>query len=240
MKHSVSRWTSVLILLLAIPAVVLIGAVLFPQRYSAFVSLIVTLLVFIPIFASFEKRSTSAGELAVLAGMIALSTVGRFVFAFLPGFKPVTALTILSAMYLGKNAGFAVGAMTAVLSNFYFGQGPWTPFQMLAWGLIGYLAGLLAVPLRKNRVALGFFGAAAGVLFSLLMDIWTVLWADGTFLFSRYLAAVTAALPVTLEYALSNLLFLWILAVPVGEKLRRVTRKYGLFSAESSKKEDLS
>ena len=112
-----------------------------------------------------------------------------------------------------------------MLSNMFMGQGPWTPFQMLAWGLIGFSAGVLAGPMRKSRAALCVFGAAAGVMFSLLMDIWTVLWADGTFNLARYVSA----LPVTAEYAVSNVIFLLILANPIGEKLERMKKKYGLF-----------
>ena len=100
---------------------------------------------------------------------------------------------------------------------------------MLAWGLIGFSAGVLAGPMRKSRAALCVFGAAAGVMFSLLMDIWTVLWADGTFNLARYAAAVVSALPVTTEYAVSNVIFLLILANPIGEKLERMKKKYGLF-----------
>lgn len=210
-------------------AVVFGGALLFRGKHYAWISLCVSVLVLVPVFGSFEKRDTSSKELVILCVMIALSAAGRFIFAWLPGFKPVTAITVITAMWLGRDAGFAVGALSAAVSNFYFGQGPWTPFQMLAWGLIGFSAGVLAGPMRKSRAALCVFGAAAGVMFSLLMDIWTVLWADGTFNLARYAAAVVSALPVTAEYAVSNVIFLLILANPIGEKLERMKKKYGLF-----------
>ena len=95
--------------------------------------------------------------------------------------------------------------------------------------MIALSAAGLAGPMRKSRAVLCAFGAAAGVLFSLLMDIWTVLWADGTFNLARYAAAVVSALPVTAEYAVSNVIFLLILANPIGEKLERMKKKYGLF-----------
>ena len=101
---------------------------------------------------------------------------------------------------------------------------------MLAWGVIGLLAGALSRPLKKSRIALCAFGALAGVLFSLLMDIWTVLWMDGRFVLTRYLAALSSALPVTVGYAVSNVIFLLLLAGPIGEKLERIKKKYGLFS----------
>lgn len=143
-------------------AVVFGGALLFRGKHYAWISLCVSVLVLVPVFRSFEKRDTSSKELVILCVMIALSAAGRFIFAWLPGFKPVTAITVITAMWLGRDAGFAVGALSAAVSNFYFGQGPWTPFQMLAWGLIGFSAGVLAGPMRKAAAALCVFGAGGG------------------------------------------------------------------------------
>lgn len=217
------------LLLLLIPSVVVVGALLFREKYYAWISLCVAVISVIPLFYAFERRESSGKELTVLAVLIAISAAGRFIFAWLPGFKPVTAITVVVAVWLGKEAGFVVGALSAVVSNMYFGQGPWTPFQMFAWGLLGLLAGLLAKPLQKHRAMLCVFGALAGVLFSLTMDVWTTLWADNTFQLSRYGASIVAALPITAEYALSNVIFLLLLAKPIGEKLTRIKRKYGLF-----------
>lgn len=218
-----------LVLLAAIPLVVLAGAVMFREKFYAWIALCVAVLSCLPLFYCFERKESSSRELTVLAVLIAMSAAGRFVFAWLPGFKPITAITVIAAVYLGREAGFAVGALSAVVSNFYFGQGPWTPFQMFAWGVIGFFAGLLSRPMRKSRVLLCCFGALAGVLFSLTMDVWTTLWADSAFNFSRYAAAVLSALPITVEYAVSNVIFLLLLAKPIGEKLERIKKKYGLF-----------
>lgn len=218
------------VLLLAVPAAVIFGAVIFKEKYYAWISLCVAVLSCIPLFYSFVRKESSSKELTVLAVMIAVSAAGRFIFAWLPGFKPITAITVIVAIWLGKEAGFVVGSLSAVVSNFYFGQGPWTPFQMFAWGLLGFFAGLAAKPLRKNKVLLCVFGALAGILYSLTMDIWTTLWADGSFNVPRYIAAVISALPVTAEYAVSNIIFLLILAKPIGDKLERIKRKYGLFA----------
>jgi len=221
---------TVCILLLLIPAVVVLGAVIFKEKYYAWISLCVAVLSCIPLFYSFERRESSSKELTVLAVMIAISAAGRFIFAWLPGFKPITAITVIVAIWLGKEAGFVVGSLSAVVSNFYFGQGPWTPFQMFSWGLLGFIAGLLARPMRKNKIILCFFGALAGVMFSITMDVWTILWSDGTFNLSRYGASVISALPVTVEYAVSNVIFLLLLSKPIGEKLERIKKKYGLFA----------
>ena len=231
MKHK--NFFTVFLLILVIPSIVVTGTLIFKEKYYAWISLCAAILSCLPLFYSFERKETSSKELTVIAVMVALSVMGRFLFAWLPGFKPVTALTIIAAVWLGKETGFAVGALSAVVSNFYFGQGPWTPFQMFAWGILGFLAGILAKPLRVKKALLCAFGVAAGILYSLTMDVWTVLWAENGFSFSRYAAAVITAFPVTVEYAVSNIVFLLILTRPIGEKLERLKKKYGLFVTAS-------
>ena len=221
---------TIIILLLLIPAVVILGAVVSKEKHYAWISLCVALLSCIPLFYSFERKENSSKELTVLAAIIAISSVGRFIFAWLPGFKPITAITIIAAIWLGYEAGFVVGSLSAVISNLYFGQGPWTPFQMLAWGLVGFLAGLLSKPLQKSKILLCVSGLLAGILYSLTMDIWTTIWADGTFNLLRYKAAIISSLPITAEYAVSNAVFLLLLSKPIGEKLERIKKKYGLFA----------
>lgn len=217
-----------IIFFLAIPAVVLCGALIFDAKRSAWISLCVVVLACVPFFFRYEKKKPDTKELVLIAALTALSVAGRMLFAFLPGFKPVTALVVLTALYFGKEAGFMTGALSAVVSNFYFGQGPWTPFQMLSWGLIGFIAGLIAAPLRKSKLLLALYGAFSGVFFSLLMDVWTVIWADGYFNAARYAAAIVTALPYTAVYAASNVVFLLLLANPIGKILDRIKTKYGM------------
>lgn len=216
------------ILLLCIPLVLVLGATVFAQKQEAWITLAVMVLACVPFFLSFERRQQSATRLVLIAILAALSVVGRLIFAPLPGAKPVTAMVVITALYFGGEAGFMTGALTAVLSNFYFGQGPWTPFQMFTWGLIGLIAGLLSKPLKRSRIALCVYGALSGAVYSLLMDIWTVLWYDGGFNLSRYIANVATSLPFMAIYAVSNVVFLLVLAKPIGTKLERVKTKYGL------------
>ena len=217
-----------LIYAVAFPLLAIGGAFVFKDKFYAWVTIAAVLLACLPFFIRFEKKETDAKTLILIAVMIALSVVGRFIFSPLPGFKPVTAMTVLTAMYFGSDAGFMTGALTAVISNFYFGQGPWTPFQMFSWGIIGLLAGIFAEKLKKSKVFLSVFGALAGILYSLLMDIWTVLWADGYFNFARYLAALVSSLQFTVIYAVSNVIFLLLLSKPTGKILQRVKTKYGI------------
>ncbi len=228
-KWSPRKILAVCLLLVGVPLVVVGGALLFQEKHYAWISLCVAVLSCLPLLICFERKDSTAKELITLAVLVAVSAAGRFAFAWVPGFKPVTAITVIAAMYLGREAGFVVGSLSAVVSNFYFGQGPWTPFQMFVWGFLGFLASVLATPLKRNKIWMSLYGVLAGVLFSAIMDIWSTLWADGGFNLARYLAACISAIPFTIEYAVSNVVFLLLLAKPIGEKLERIKRKYGLF-----------
>lgn len=215
------RWA---IPFLAVPLLVLLSATVFREKQHLLISFGVAALAVVLFLAGFERKAVGSRRLVIVSVMTALCITGRFI----PLFKPITALTIITAMYLGGESGFLVGALAALLSNFYFGQGPWTAFQMLAWGLIGLFAGYLAQPMKKHRALLLLYGVLSGLVYSMAMDVWTVMWYDSALNWSVYLSAIIAALPHTILYALSNFAFLWFLARPFGEKLERVKIKYGV------------
>lgn len=222
------KWLSYIILCLIVPAVVLGGALLFKEKQYAWISLCVTVLSCVPFFLHFEHSENDVRKLILIAAMVAISVIGRFIFTPIPSFKPVTAMVVITAMYFGGEAGFMTGALAAVISNFYFGQGPWTPFQMFSWGIVGFLAGIIADPLKKSKIVLTVYAVVSGVLYSLLMDVWTVLWADGYFNLSRYAAAVISAAQFTIIYAVSNVIFLLVFSKPIGKILERIKDKYRL------------
>ena len=148
----VKKWLSYIFPCILVPAAVLLGATVFKDKQYAWISLCVAVLSCVPFFLAFEKGKSGTKEMILIAVMVALSAVGRLVFAWAPSVKPVTALVIITAMYFGPQAGFMTGALTAVISNFYFGQGPWTPFQMFSWGIVGLIAGVFAPQLKKSLV----------------------------------------------------------------------------------------
>lgn len=202
------------------------GVFLLRGRQYHLLSLIGVVLACLPFLLRFEQKRPKARELVVIAAMSAISVSGRVLFAFVPGFKPVTALTIITGSALGPEAGFLSGALTAFVSNLFFGQGPWTPFQMLIWGLIGFLSGLLPQLLEKRWFLL-LYGVLSGLLFSLGMDVWTVLAIDNSFSWSRYSAVLLTSLPFAAIYAASNVVFLLLLYRPIKRKLDRLKEKYG-------------
>lgn len=207
-----------------IPGLVISGAVLFDRQRYLILSLGIAVLALLLFMSGVEKRNIGSRRMVLTAIMTALAVVGRFI----PFFKPITAIIVITAMYLGAEAGFLCGAMSVLISNIYFGQGPWTPFQMLGFGLIGLFAGYLSRPLIRSRILLLGYGVLAGSAYSMIMDVWTVLWYSGSFNGRLYLAAILSALPFTAMYAASNFIFLLLLAKPVGAKLARVKLKYGV------------
>ncbi len=207
-----------------VPMLALFGAVVFDRKRHIIISMSIAVFALLLFASGYERRSVGTRRMVIAAVMTALCFTGRF----LPILKPVAALTIITALYLGGEAGFLVGALSAILSNFYFGQGPWTAFQMLAWGLIGLIAGFLAKPLKRSLPLLLLYGLISGLAYSFIMDVWTVLWYAERFDWSLYLSALVTAIPYTVSYVISNVLFLAVLAKPFGEKLGRVQKKYGI------------
>lgn len=214
----------ILIPFVLIPSLVAVSAVAFSGQRYLIISLGIAILALLLFMAGVERRNIGSRRMVITAIMIALAVFGRFI----PLFKPMTALVVLAGIYLGAQAGFLTGAMSVLLSNIYFGQGPWTPFQMLGLGLIGLFAGYLSRWLIQNKVLLVLYGVISGVAYSFIMDIWTVLWYSEGFELGLYGTAIISALPFTALYAVSNAVFLLILSKPIGNKLNRIKIKYGV------------
>lgn len=207
-----------------IPMTLLLAALLGQEKNYRLATLAVCVLALVFFLSDFEKKKTGSRRLVLVSVMASLCVIGRLI----PYFKPVAALCALTGIYFGVGAGFLCGALAAFVSNFFFGHGPWTPFQMVAWGFLGVLGALLAKPLKKSRWLLVLFGAVGGLLFSLVMDLWTVLWYSEALNASLYLAALLSSLPHTVLYSVSNAAFLYLLAKPLGEKFQRIKTKYGV------------
>ena len=173
-------------------------------------------------------RHRSAGFISITAVLTALSVVGRIVFTPIAGFKPCTAIIIIAGVSLGADAGFICGALTALISNIYFGQGMWTLFQMVSWGLIGVLSGILSSQLGKHKWKMYLFGAFSGVLYSFIMDVFSVIWQDRGFNLARFIAYAAGSAPFCAVYAFSNVVFLLILGPRMIRSIGRVVLKYDL------------
>lgn len=247
-NRKLSRRTkvSLFLLLVLIPLTIALGVYLFrgtryaPQnilqtifgsRVYYFISLVIMIYAMIPFFMVFEGRKPQAREMIVLASLAALACAGRAAFFMLPSFKPIVAIVIISGIAFGGEAGFLVGAVTMLVSNFLFGQGPWTPWQMFAMGFIGFLTGILhqkgLLPARRLTLCIyGFlvtFFIYGGIMnpAALFMSVYEFTW-------SGLLAIYISGVPVDLVHATSTFIFLWLGAGPLLEKLQRIKIKYGL------------
>ena len=219
------------ILLAAALVTVLCGVYLLGDRKYYIISLLIIAETLAAFFLSFERRRPDAREVIIIGVLCALAIAGRTLFAMLPQFKPVCAVVITAGVCFGSGAGFLTGAVSAFVSNFYFGQGPWTPWQMFSFGIIGALAGFLSdrgiLPMR--RLPLCIFGALACIfIYGAIMNPASVLMMHPTPDVRMLLASYIAGLPFDLVHAASTVFFLWFAAEPLCEKLGRVKIKYGL------------
>ena len=243
-RLSVRTRVSLFLLLVAIPLTIAVGfyimdvaAVgtvfekLFGPRKYYFISLVIIIYSLLPFFMVFEGRKPQVRELVVLATMVALATAGRAAFFMIPSFKPIIAIVIISAIAFGGEAGFLVGAMTMVVSNFLFGQGPWTPWQMFAMGFIGFLSGILyrIGLLPTKRLSLCIYGFLVTVfIYGGIMNPAALFMSVYDFTWEGLLAIYISGIPVDLVHGSSTFIFLWIGAKPLLEKLQRIKIKYDL------------
>ena len=163
-------WAALAILLLAIPALMAVFVCVWDERKYYLTSLLLVGLMFVPFVLRFEGRRPQARELVLLSTMTALAVAGRAAFYWLPQCKPVCAIVILTAVAFTPEAGFVTGAAAGLISNFFFGQGPWTPWQMLGFGLVGFVGGVLFLGRRVRLVPLLIYGfLSVFVLYGVLL-----------------------------------------------------------------------
>ncbi len=221
------------LILTAIPAVILFGIFFLNDRSDYFISICVIILSMLPFFLVFENRRPQAREIVVIAVMAGLAVAGRAAFFMLPQFKPTAAIVIITGISLGGEAGFLTGALAGFVSNFFYGQGPWTPWQMFSFGIIGFLAGLL---FRRKRGKWKYFrvwtclygGLAALMIYGFLMDTSTVFMGMGAVHETAFLAAYLSGLPMNIIHGTASAVFLAILGEPMMRKLDRIKKKYGI------------
>jgi hypothetical protein len=160
-------------------------------------------------FAWYERAHPSSKVLALVATLAALAALGRVAFAPLPNVKPTTDIVLLSGFALGGAPGFAVGAVAALASNVFFGQGPWTPWQMGAWGLVGVLGAALGATTQRSlgRVPLAVACGAAGLLFGAILDFSTWVTFSGEHTVDGYVAFGATSLWFNVAHAAGNVVF---------------------------------
>jgi energy-coupling factor transport system substrate-specific component len=172
-------------------------------------------------FAWLEIGPGSAKEIALIATLAGAAAAGRVLFGAVPGVQPVTVMAVAAGAALGARAGFAVGALAALVSNFFLGQGTWTPWQMLAWGGCG-VAGALLAPVIRGRVPFATLCFVLGFAFSTLMDLW--LWLS---FYPHTWQALVVVLGRGVWFSAAHALGNVVLALAAGPELRRLLERYG-------------
>jgi energy-coupling factor transport system ATP-binding protein len=226
-------WVAVAIALVAIPFTIFIGINYFNDRRYFAIALLLIIECMLPFAFIFEGRKPQAREVIIIAVLCAIAVAGRVAFGFVPQFKPVVAIVIIAAVAFGGETGFLVGAVSAFVSNMFFGQGPWTPWQMFAMGLIGLIAGILFRKglLARSPMSLAVFGGIVTLLiYGMTMDTASLLiWQMDPTLDMLPLYLIQG-IPFNLIHAAASVIFLLLISRPMLEKLDRIKLKYGLVS----------
>ena len=224
MQHKISA----VLLFLLVPAA-MIACILLQSPQTALLSTLILLAALTPFFLAFERQKPRPRDFMPVVVLTALSVTGRLLFAALPNFKPVSAIVILAGVCFGRQSGFLTGALSALVSNLFFGQGPWTPWQMYAWGLMGYVAGALASTklFRRPWVVL-LYGFLASFGYGFLMNSWMLFSFVHPVTWQAALATYGAALAFDAAHAVSTVAFLSVTLLPWQKELRRIRQKYGV------------
>ncbi len=230
-----STWLCLFIIVVLVPATIFIAWELGDRKYYI-TSVLIIFYAMIPFFVSFESRKPQARELVTIAVLCAIAVASRAAFIMLPAFKPIIGIIVIAGMAFGARAGFLVGAVSAFVSNFIFGQGPWTPWQMLAFGVAGFLAGLLherGILKSDKKIQVTIFGGLLVMLIvGPLLDTSTLFMMASMVDTSSALTVYMAGVPVNAVHAAAVMLTLFLLTKPMMDKLDRIKVKYGMMDAE--------
>lgn len=177
----------------------------------------------------YERSRPPARLVASIAVLVAFAVIGRILFAPFPNVKPTTDIVIIAGFVLGFAPGWIVGSLTALVSNFYFLQGPWTPWQMFAWGLCGLIGALFARVFRGEirRVPFALACAAAGLLFGVIMNFGTAINIGGSDVLTSFWVYSARSLPFDIAHAGANFIFFLVagpLLIRMLERLKQQDR----------------
>ena len=225
-----SKWYRILpvfVFCCVMPLTIYVGHTILQQRKYYFISLVLLMEALGAFFVSYERKKPQLREMMVIAVMTAITVVGRAAFYMVPNVKPMAALTMLSGIGLGGEAGFLVGALSMLVSNIFFGQGPWTPWQMFAMGLLGWLAGLIFYRKRsydwKRVVGISVFGfVTVFLIYGGIMNPASVLMYQEHVNGNMILSAYAMGVPFDLLHAGGTFVFLLIGTRPILKKLYRI------------------
>lgn len=226
---------SVLTLLVLAPASLILCISLLKSQSYYLPAVIIIVLSIVPFFVYFEKRRIKTGEIVLTAMMIALCVASRAVMAFIPQVKPTCALVIVTAIAFGPNVGFITGSLSMFVSNFLFGQGMFTPFQMLGMGLVGFFCGALfhKKSYSTDRLLVSVVGAViCFFVYGFIADSCSVLMMLSSYTLKGILSIYASGVTFNLIHAVTTGALLFFINKPMTEKFTRLRIKYGVFELE--------
>lgn len=182
------------------------------------------------VFVWFERSRPPARVAAAVAVLVAFAVIGRILFAPFPNVKPTTDIVIIAGFVLGAEPGLLVGALAALASNFYFAQGPWTPWQMAAWALCGLFGALLGVLFRDRapRLPLALACAAAGLFYGVILNFGSAVNFGGSDVWTSFIVYSGQAIPFDIAHAIGNFAFFMLAGPALIAMLRRLRTRTAL------------
>lgn len=225
------RIISAVILCLLLTAIVIAGRFMVKGRQYLLLSVVIIVVSMLPFFLSLERKKLQARELVIIASVVAVAVASRSAFFFLPQVKPMCALLIISAAAFGPEFGFISGALSMLISNFFYGQGMWTPFQMMGMGMTVYLCAVIYRNFRiKNRF---LFALISGILcfavYGIITDAGSVFMMISDYNIKSVLSVYAAGIPFNAVHSVATAVIIALLQPGINEKLERIKIKYGIF-----------
>lgn len=222
-----------------LPLFLLLFLALNEEKGSAGISCLVLFAAIVPFFADFEHNRPRPRDMVPIAVMGTIAALGRALFAAIPSFNPTSAVVIITGISLGPQAGFLSGALAALASNMLLGQGPWTPWQMYAWGMTGFIGALLfKTGLLKNTLWLYGYGFTSGILFGWFMNLQYLIGYVRPIHIGTLISTFAASSAMDVSHGISTVLFLFFLKKTWCRKLDRLKRKYGIGKNLEERKEN--
>ncbi len=211
-------------------ATIIFGMVYLKNEHYYIISAVVIIEAIIPLIIGFERKGVSAREITVIAVLSAIAIASRTAFYMLPQVKPMAAIVIISGVVLGYDGGFLVGVLSAFVSNFFFGQGPWTPWQMAAMGAIGLISGLIFHRRKVKTLVVSITGGLlVFIVYGAIVNLSMIYLYQDNVTLNMIITAYAGSLFYDAIHAGSTVVFLFLLTKAFVDAINRIDTKYGIF-----------
>lgn len=214
------------IVLVMLPVIMVLWAWL-KLPNAALVTSVCAWVALVPFFVGYERSRRRARDLMPVVVLTALAVAGRLVFAPVPAVKPIIAIVVMGGLCFGREDGFMIGALAMLVSNVFFGQGPWTPWQMFTTGLVGYLAGIMGSHgWLTRRWSVAAFGASMALLYGFILDTWSIVGFVSDINAASVIATYAAGLVNNVASAMGTVAFLVPIAHSWPRMFGRIKERY--------------